>query len=186
MPNDETQSECLILGTRWNVVTDELIFDLRDVCKHMSDASPTKRNIISLVVRFFDPLGVLSPITVRFKLQLLCKAGVDWDEPLSGELLPKWNSLYGDLQLVEPIVTPLPFVNDIQNASSVKLIGYCDASTEAYAAVVYIRSAGSFGTEINFVCCKTRVAPLKISFSLPLLDHWRDSGVEKIRPESGY
>ena len=28
MPNDETQSECLVLGTRWNVVTDELIFDL--------------------------------------------------------------------------------------------------------------------------------------------------------------
>ena len=87
-----------------------------DICKHMSDASPTKRNIISLAVRFFDPLGVLSPITVRFKLlfQLLCKAGVDWDEPLSGELLQRWNSLYGDLQLVEPIVTPRPFVNDIQ------------------------------------------------------------------------
>ena len=35
--------------------------------------------------------------------------------------------------------------------------------------MVYIRLAGSFGTEVNFVCCKTRVAPLK-KISIPRLE----------------
>ena len=34
----------------------------------MKDAEPTKRNAVSLATRFFDPLGIISPITVRFKL----------------------------------------------------------------------------------------------------------------------
>ena len=41
--------------------------------------NPTKRNIVSLVGRLYDPLGVLSPVMVRFNMffQELYKAQID-------------------------------------------------------------------------------------------------------------
>ena len=57
-----------VLGVRWNVTTDQLVFDVSDIYRLMKDTKPTKRNAVSLATRFFDPLGVISPITVRFKL----------------------------------------------------------------------------------------------------------------------
>ena len=59
------------------------------------DCEPTKRNVVSMTARFFDPLGVVSPVTVLFKMffQGLCEAGVGWDDPLTGKLWEEWNRL---------------------------------------------------------------------------------------------
>ena len=42
---------------------------------------------------FFYPLGVISPVTVLFKMffQCLCQVRVGWDAPFSGDLLREWN-----------------------------------------------------------------------------------------------
>ena len=44
---------------------------------------------------FFYPLGVISPVTVLFKMffQCLCEVRVGWDAPFSGDLLREWNKL---------------------------------------------------------------------------------------------
>ena len=49
------------------------------------------------------------------------------------------------------------------------LIGFCDASAGAYAAVVYLRIEGSAGTTVNFVVSKTRVSPVNKQ-SIPRLE----------------
>lgn len=56
---------------------------------------PTKRKIVSLVGRFYDPLGLIQPVIVMFKIfiQELCHAGVSWDEPINEELLERWQSM---------------------------------------------------------------------------------------------
>lgn len=97
-----------VLGVRWNVTADHFIFDVSDIYRLMKDTKPMKRNAVSLATRFFDPLGVISPITVRFKLlfQQLCKSKTSWDEPLTGALLAEWESLSTDLEQSEPIVIP--------------------------------------------------------------------------------
>ena len=66
----------------------------------MKDTELTKRNAISLATRFYDPLGVISPVTVRFEqlFQKLCEKQLNWDEPLTKELLTEWESLTSDLQ----------------------------------------------------------------------------------------
>ena len=68
----------------------------------MQSLEPTDRNVISLATRFFDPLGIMSPITVRLKLlfQLLCGSKLNWDQPLSGESLTEWNSLFESLSVL--------------------------------------------------------------------------------------
>ena len=69
-----------------------LAFDVLTVATAAKDLVPTKRNIVSVVGRFYDPLGILSPIVIQFKIlfQQLCESKIEWDQPLSGELLLKW------------------------------------------------------------------------------------------------
>lgn len=97
-----------VLGVCWNVVTNRLVFDFQEIAKVAKDLSPTKRNEISVIGRFYDPLGFLSPVTIRFKIfmQELCKFKLSWDERLEGHLLSKWNDLVDQLKLFQPMTLP--------------------------------------------------------------------------------
>ena len=83
-----------VLGVSWRPIEDQLVFDLSNVASHVRELEPTKRNIVGIATRFYDPLGFVSPITIQFKMlfQDLCLNRVDWDEPLSGDLLQRWKS----------------------------------------------------------------------------------------------
>ena len=43
---------------------------------------------------------------------------------------------------------------------SARLIGFCDASSKAYASVVYLQLEDEGTIEIQFISAKTRVAPI--------------------------
>ena len=161
-----------VLGVRWNVTADRLVFDVSDICSLMKDTRPTKRNAVSLATRFFDPLGVISPITVRFKLlfQRLCESKADWDEPLTGTLLAEWKSLSSDLERCEPILIPRHCIGiDSSSVKSYSLQGFCDASQRAYAAVVCLQVETEVAVHTHLLCSKTRIAPIK-EVTIPRLE----------------
>ena len=47
----------------------------------------SKRNALTLISNLFDPLGLLSPLSIRGRIfmQSLWKLKINWDEPLSEE-----------------------------------------------------------------------------------------------------
>ena len=49
------------------------------------------KSIVSVVGKFYDPIGFLSPIVIKFKIlfQDLCEGKNNLDQPLTGELLRK-------------------------------------------------------------------------------------------------
>ena len=47
---------------------DDLTFNIGDVSHHMEISELTKRNVVNMTARFFDPLGVVSPVSVPFKM----------------------------------------------------------------------------------------------------------------------
>ena len=162
-----TQSLCSgeqkILGIRWNVSADHFVIDVSNIACLARELEPTKRHIVSVVGRFYDPLGFMSPVVIQFKIlfQELCRSKLDWDQPLNGELLHKWQSLISDLRVGPPISIPRYFLNDIHSeVKSYSLHGFCDASKDAYAAVVYLLIETTAGRYIRFVSSKTRVAPV--------------------------
>ena len=150
-----------ILGTVWNFHDDYLVFDLTNTISLAKGADPTKGSVISIASKFYGPLGVLSPITVQFKVlfQELCKDKRDWDDPLEGHCKTTWQRLVTQLEEVRPIKLPRRHYTGIEGLSR-ELHGFCDASAKAYGAVVYLRIITTCGNYVRFVASKTRVAPL--------------------------
>lgn len=131
---------------------------------------PTKRGIVGLATRFFDPLGMLSPIIICFKIlfQILCEAKISWDDELPEELLVHWTRLQKSLREFKPIEIPRSLGNGA-NILSCSLHGFCDASLKAYAAVIYLVVRTEVGHLTKLLCSKTRVAPIK-SVTIPRLE----------------
>lgn len=59
------------LGLKWNTLTDNLVFTIDvDIVKSRSKTVYTKRKVVSLAAKIFDPIGLIAPFSVRSKLIL--------------------------------------------------------------------------------------------------------------------
>jgi len=103
-------------------------------------------------------------------LQQLWKLKLDWNEPLNNEVAKAYTSWVAELIDLETVKIPrCPFYLHCQ-PESVQIHGFCDASLDAYAAVVYIRAVYSENdVKVTYLMAKTRVAPLK-KVTIPRLE----------------
>ena len=60
----------------------------------------TKRNVLKISTSFYDPLGIISPITARLKTisQLSCNDKLDWDGKAPIEIEIVWNEFLSHLE----------------------------------------------------------------------------------------
>lgn len=162
--SNDTSGMHKVLGVQWNAVSDTLQFSISDVAQSMLDLEPSKRSVVSAAAKFFDPLGVVSPVTIMFKIfcQQLCEAKVEWDEPLTDNLLSGWKQLLAMIQNTQVITIPRCVYHgfDATRPAKFNLVGFCDASSKAYAAVVYARIEDESHVVVEFLSAKTRVAPM--------------------------
>lgn len=68
----------------------------------------TKRSFLKKIATLFDPLGLLSPYTVRAKvlLQEMWASGVDWDEPISTILSLRASQWFDELAVLPSLHIP--------------------------------------------------------------------------------
>ncbi|XP_071128314.1 uncharacterized protein [Mytilus edulis] len=153
-----------ILGMRWDRESDDLKFQQIEFME--KDRMITKREVLRTSSRIFDPLGLITPITVKAKLfmQTLWKAKLDWDECLSDELRSKWQVIALDIEEATKIVFPRMLTEGVINEKT-SLHIFTDASQLAYGACAYLVTANSS----ILVMAKNRVVPVK-PISLPRLE----------------
>lgn len=145
-----------ILGLAWCSQRDVFQFILRDPRPKL-----TKRGMMSLIARLFDPLGFVAPVIFMAKtlLQEAWKEGLDWDTPLPSALSESWLALTREWNLLEHIRVPR-YINAA--GAECRIVGFCDASTLGYAAAVYARLTSPDGAVQTFlIAAKTKVAPKK-------------------------
>ena len=119
---------------------------------------------MSLVGKFYDPLGFLLPVIIKFKMlfQKLCQCKSDWDQVIPEDVLGEWNDLTSDLKKALPMSLPRAYLSKLTfPLKSSTLCGFCNASTKAYATVVYIVLNTETKWVSRFIAAKTRVAPLQ-------------------------
>ena len=160
-----------ILGVKWSSLTDKFCFEGFD--ENLEFVS-TKRSVLSILSRIFDPLGFICPYVLKAKIlfQKICRLGLDWDDPLPKELDDEFQSWLKDsrklnnLEIQRPYFPHVPWTT---NADKVQLIGFGDACELGYGAVVYIRLIVDGKYNVYLVDARSRVAPMK-RMSIPRLE----------------
>lgn len=130
----------------------------------MRDRPATKRGVVSTVSSIYDPLGFVSPYTIRAKMifQDECRRRRDWDEPLTEDNIEAWEHWRKDLKELTNFRIPRRYTPaGIVHRSSVQLHHFCDASQRAYGMVSYLRIENEGSIQCSFVFGKAKLAPLE-------------------------
>ncbi|XP_055944365.1 uncharacterized protein LOC129975327 [Argiope bruennichi] len=159
---DETKT----LGIAWKAKTD--CFTFKVDLQH--NAHPTKRSVLSIIARLFDPLGLLGPVITKAKIfmQQLWLLKIDWGEMLPEKEASEWQEFVTSLRNLNDINIERCIV--IPNAEVNELHGFCDASEKAYGAAIYARTVDSAGkVKVKLIASKSRVSPIK-QVTIPRLE----------------
>ena len=157
--NDNTADKAL--GICWELPSDKL---------HLPSSSVdlptqwTRRSLLRIVAALFDPLGLMSPVTItgRILLQFSWKEKQDWDAPLSSELCRRTEKWKQDIAQIDSFSACRWIGTHPEGVYNLHL--FSDASEVAYGCCVYLvmeeekknpltvlESQGST-SEINITC----------------------------------
>ncbi|XP_036347984.1 uncharacterized protein LOC118757376 [Rhagoletis pomonella] len=137
----EWGSATKVLGMFWDPLNDSFKYICRftklrrDVVNE--SLTPTKREILQVLMSIFDPLGFVSCYTIGLKiiLQEVWRAGIAWDEPLRDDLNNKWCQWKNVMQLIRDVNISRCFSPLLQDAQDVQLHTFVDAGESGYAVV---------------------------------------------------
>ncbi|XP_029166020.1 uncharacterized protein LOC114936857 [Nylanderia fulva] len=97
-------SSLKVLGISWSPTLDRFHFSIR-----IPELSVTsKRDVLSAISRFFDPLGWIAPVVITAKIfmQELWLRKFDWDTPLSSDFVTRWHEYSRSLTELKDISIP--------------------------------------------------------------------------------
>ena len=165
----EPEAYTKTLGVEWNAKLDHFRLTITPL---PSAEDITKRALVSDVAKTFDILGWFSPTIIKAKilLQRLWESRVGWDDPLPPDFHQAWLQWRSELHLLTEKHICRCYHPSNSDVNSVELHGFCDASEDAYAGVVYFRGQDRHGNaHLSLVISKTKVAPIK-RLAIPRLE----------------
>ncbi|XP_068149528.1 uncharacterized protein [Drosophila tropicalis] len=129
---DFSKMAAKVLGLHWRPGEDVLTYKV-SLSEHMTC---TMRQVLSDTARIFDPLGILAPVVIKFKilLQELWLLNLDWDSELPTKQSHLWQTFRKDIFTLRNLKIPR-FVDN--QPDDIELHGFSDASLKAYSAVIY-------------------------------------------------
>ena len=147
------------------------IFNLAHVANKARGMEATKQNVLSLLARLFDPLGIISPVTVSMKIlfQEICNSKIDWDEVLTGEIKRKWDRWVQDLsQTGEIQISRYLYETGGESVTECYLHGFGDASKKVHCAMVYLAYRRGWENPCQISSNQKEGCPLKRAFNSAL------------------
>ncbi|GFS51880.1 integrase catalytic domain-containing protein [Trichonephila clavipes] len=113
----------------------------------------TKRLILAIVQKIFDPIGLLTPATLLPKLLIhnLWKMKIAWDSELSPNDVNVFLKWFRDLYVLKDVTLSRCMIIN----STSELHVFVDASKEAYVACVFVRSMFKSDVKVILVLGET-------------------------------
>lgn len=86
-----------VLGLKWNVACDEFTYEVK---RAEIQGKLTKRILLGRIGELYDPNGFIAPVitTGKMLVQKLWLSKLDWDDPISEELINEWKSLWDTIK----------------------------------------------------------------------------------------
>lgn len=158
-----TGEGCKLLGLWWDKVADTL-----SVAIPVEEVVPTKRGILSKLASIYDPMGLVSPVTVqgKFLYREASELKQAWDAVLPKDLASKWKKWESGLPAKSTVRRSL--VTFPEHIDSIELHAFGDASGRGVAAAVYAVVRQESGTTQGLVTAKARLA--KRGLTIPRLE----------------
>ncbi|EGT53986.1 hypothetical protein CAEBREN_02974 [Caenorhabditis brenneri] len=169
-PSDEVATETIIklLGYQWDTVGDSFTIKLAQLLED----HPTKRQCASRMAETFDPLGLLAPLLVQFKLFLqdLWIDGLQWKDKIPKDLLPRWEIIRK--QFSEVSISIPRMLRPRGDYERVHFIVFSDASKDTYACATYLLYEYAHGPpKIGLLAAKSKVKPAaSTTLTIPRLE----------------
>ena len=159
-----TSSETKLLGLPWDKENDTL----RIKFPQIETAKQTKRGVLSTLAKVYDPLGLVSPMTLSGKLIFrdISDEKLAWDTELPDPQQAAWNKWYTNLP--ESVTFPRTITPHQQPIQEVTLHAFGDASAKGVSSVVYAVIKQKDGVATNIVTAKARLA--KRGLTIPRLE----------------
>jgi len=156
-----------VLGLLWDKFEDSLFCDIPDV--ELNDLPVTRRNVLSIAQRVFDPVGFTCPFTLlpKLDLQKSWETKMSWDAELPEDIKRKFLKWVKELSVLSSL--KIPRLVMLSEGQSFSLHMFADASRGSYACAVYLRSQNKENVKVTLLQAKARVAPLK-KISIPRLE----------------
>ncbi|XP_071044202.1 uncharacterized protein [Parasteatoda tepidariorum] len=154
------------LGIIWKPFEEKFVYKVSTAVK----SSYTKREVLSVIAKLYDPLGFLAPVLTRVKilLQRLWLQKLDWDEVLPNPISDYWNDFVTNLKCIDDAKIDKFIPSD--EFQRIVLQGFADASEAAYGAVVYLQCfTSTHSAKVTIIANKSRISPIRV-ISIPRLE----------------
>ncbi|KAF2884418.1 hypothetical protein ILUMI_21758 [Ignelater luminosus] len=157
-----------VLGLTWDKREDVLMLKCSKFSEIMKEKI-TKRIILTISHKIFDPIGFACPVLLYPKLLLQTINTLEWDTEVPQEVEHEFRKWYYQLHLLKEVKIPRWISNSYRADNNISFHVFVDASQVAYASVIYMRTQSLTDTKIQLIAAKSRVTPNK-KMTIPRLE----------------
>ena len=152
-----------LLGLGWDKKSDEM-----SIAFPKLEVEETRRGVLRKLASIYDPLGLVSPITLEGKLLYrgICDQKLAWDKQLPSEMKRAWRKWL--CRLPQQVSVPRSLAEYHEPIQSIRLHGFGDASGDGVGATAFAVVTQKSGTTQRLVAAKARLA--KKGLTIPRLE----------------
>ena len=167
------ESSSHVLGLKWDHVNDTLVVSRGTKCDPSRPV--TRRLVLSLVSKVYDPIGIDAPVNVTARLllkDLWRLHGQSWNDVLLREMIQRFSSWSSELPKLGLMTISLSYLSGSLERLEIHVV--VDSSPEMFSAVAFFQALANSsnsgkGTKLAFVIRKARVSPTK-ALTIPKLE----------------
>ena len=166
-----------LLGMLWDPKRDKIALDIKEMylgklkrgkrpeavvgdLKEALKGKFTKRTLVGKVAGIYDPTGIATPVTAKFKLNLaeLNSLKLDWDDKIPMVYLDNWVENLARMQSLKGIYFDRTVIPEDAVSAKISYIVSCDASEKIAIAAVHSRVQRKNGEyHVRLLCAKSRI-----------------------------
>ncbi|GBN98971.1 hypothetical protein AVEN_175342-1 [Araneus ventricosus] len=130
-----------VLGISWDTDRDVFYFDVENLLCFISKGTNTKRFLLQVAGRIFDPLGFIILYIIRLKIliQNVWEMGLLWDQEMPQIIRKLFKEWCQELEELNAVTIPRFYHFMDLDVIDIQLHSFSDASKKAYGTVVYFR-----------------------------------------------